>query len=61
MSDTRDDQEMVRLVTLNITGMTCQSCVTNIETSLRELYLQVQTISLLPSQSQCLSWTVGVK
>lgn len=44
MSDTRDDQEMVRLVTLNITGMTCQSCVTKIETSLRELYLQVQTI-----------------
>ena len=61
MSDTRDDQEMVRLVTLNITGMTCQSCVTNIETSLRKLYLQVQTISFLTSQSQCLVWTVGVK
>ena len=35
MSDTRDDMtEMVRLVTINITGMTCQSCVRNIQTFL---------------------------
>ena len=35
MSDTRDNMtEMVRLVRINITGMTCQSCVRNIETFL---------------------------
>ena len=37
MSDTRDDMtEMVRLVRINITGMTCQSCVRNIETFLSD-------------------------
>ena len=37
LSDTRDNMtEMVRLVTLNITGMTCQSCVRNISTFLRD-------------------------
>ena len=37
MSDTRDNMtEMVRLVRINITGMTCQSCVRNIETFLRD-------------------------
>ena len=37
MSDTRDDMtEMVRLVTINIRGMTCQSCVRNIESFLSD-------------------------
>ena len=37
LSDTRDNMtEMVRLVTLNIRGMTCQSCVRNISTFLRD-------------------------
>ena len=37
LSDTRDNMtEMVRLVRINITGMTCQSCVRNIQTFLRD-------------------------
>lgn len=39
LSDTRDDVAEMRLVTINIAGMTCQSCVRNIEGSLRKLYI----------------------